>query len=686
MTNRGSRVARPCSLRVITEDEVTPHALPERGEVCLGRGADAHILIPQPDVSRRHAMLRIGTTTAIRDLGSANGTRVGKDKLPANDWVKVQRGTSFTLGDVTVVLYDGPIQGRARRGVGMESLLEAVENNLSAHRRVGTEFGIISLRCVTTRKWVDVVEAMMMPRDQLAVVSDSFVVAVRPDCGPEQLRSWSDTLLGHLKRIGARPEASLVCCPTDGATVDALMPKGVSERPDRAKTIRPPQPLVRDQAMVDLYEMVDEVAPSTTTVLILGETGAGKEVLARAVHHRSPRRNKPFLAINCAALSENLLESELFGYEKGAFTGAVASKAGLLETAEGGTVFLDELGEMPRSTQAKLLRVLEERKVWRLGSLKAKDIDVRLVAATNRDLQHEIARGAFRADLFYRLNGISLIIPPLRERQGEIEPLADRFMNNAAAAMGKTVPKLSLEALHAMQQYQWPGNIRELRNVVERAVLLARSGIIGLDEMPAEIRDAHLLPPDTPTLPERRTIVGDEPPATTRGQMLPPPGPNPTSVTYGGQPAPPGLGQMGGGMRHPGGAPAGPPPTPQGYPPPGSHPGMGPGSHPGMPAAPGRHPGRPLPGAPAAYGYLGGYAPPQMTPPHGMPPPRESSEVNLQEEMERLEKARIVDALEQCNGNQTRAAKLLGITRRMLISRIERYDIPRPRAGRKKKA
>ena len=312
-----------------------------------------------------------------------------------------------------------------------------------------------------------------------------------------------------------------------------------------------------------LHALVDRVAKSTLSVLLLGETGAGKEVLAQRIHDLSPRASRPFLKLNCAALSESLLESELFGHERGAFTGAVATKLGLLETADTGTIFLDEVGELPASLQAKLLRVLEERKVLRVGALKPKEIDVRFVAATNRDLVAEVEAGRFRRDLYFRLNGISLFIPPLRERASEIEPLALRFAAAAAKAQGRTVmPTFSMRARLALEAHPWPGNVRELKNVIERAIVLTDNDV--LDE----------------------ADVG-------------------------------------------------------------------------------------LHGVPGASGSTA--APPMTT---------ERATGALKEEVDALEHRRILDALASCDGNQTAAAKLLGISRGTLVSRLERFGVSRPRKKR----
>ncbi len=240
-------------------------------------------------------------------------------------------------------------------------------------------------------------------------------------------------------------------------------------------------------AMHRLADVAERVARSEISVLLTGETGVGKEVFARRIHETSPRKG-PFVALNCGALSQQLLESELFGHEAGSFTGAKQTKPGLLETGEGGTVFLDEVGEMPLDAQVRLLRVLEERRVLRVGGLQPRPIDVRFVSATNRDLQQEVAGGRFREDLYYRLNGITLAIPPLRERLGEIPKLASTFIAEAAERSGIPAPSLSSAALSRLEAHAWPGNIRELRNVVERAVVLCGDGPIEPENLfPADL-------------------------------------------------------------------------------------------------------------------------------------------------------------------------------------------------------
>jgi two-component system, NtrC family, response regulator AtoC len=345
--------------------------------------------------------------------------------------------------------------------------------------------------------------------------------------------------------------------------------------------------VIVDPEMRRIYELAARAAQSDIGVLIHGETGAGKELLAEAVHHASLRSGRPLLKVNCGAIAENLLESELFGHEKGAFTGAHASRAGLFESTNGGTVFMDEIGEMPLATQVRLLRVLEERQVRRVGASKNVPIDVRFIAATNRELEVEVARGRFRQDLYYRISGIVLRIPPLRQRPSEIEPLARHFLGLFCMASRIRVPELTPDAVDAMLRYPWPGNVRELRNAMERAPFLSGGGPIlaehipqvpggGEDDFLDERTDVHNLRPFRPPPAHALPFVN-----------LPSPG-------------------------------------------------LGPGPH--TPILP----------------RVGG------APHHG-------------------ERERIVEALARADGNQTKAAELLGVSRRTLINRISEFGLPRPR-------
>jgi DNA-binding NtrC family response regulator len=253
---------------------------------------------------------------------------------------------------------------------------------------------------------------------------------------------------------------------------------------------RPPQIIGESEAMREVYRLIERTATSNKPILIQGESGTGKELVARALHQTSPLRDRPLVVINCAALPETLLESELFGHEKGAFTGAVSAKPGLFEVADGGTLFIDEIGELAGSLQAKLLRVLEDGSLRRLGSVKERHVLVRLLAATNRDLAREVEAKQFREDLYYRINVLTINLPPLRERTGDVRRLAEHF------ASGEW--NIEPEALRVMEQYSWPGNIRQLQNAIERAKILAEDDWIRLDNLPPEIRQGSAT---TPTLP-----------------------------------------------------------------------------------------------------------------------------------------------------------------------------------------
>jgi len=243
-------------------------------------------------------------------------------------------------------------------------------------------------------------------------------------------------------------------------------------------------------AMRRVFEMADRVAPTDATVLILGESGTGKELLAQEIHARSPRSTMPFVAVNCAALPENLIESELFGFEKGAFTGAAQQRKGKFEQATGGTLFLDEIGDMNPVTQAKVLRAVESRRIERLGGTVSIDVDVRIVSATHRDLQAEIAAGRFREDLYYRLRVVTLELPPLRAHKEDIPLLAQTFVAQLGERHGNRV-RLSREVAELLRRYDWPGNIRELRNVLERALVLAKGSEIEVGDLPEEIRSGR---------------------------------------------------------------------------------------------------------------------------------------------------------------------------------------------------
>lgn len=240
-----------------------------------------------------------------------------------------------------------------------------------------------------------------------------------------------------------------------------------------------------------VFDLVKKVAPSKASVLITGESGVGKEMIANALHNLSPRKDKPFIKVHCAALSDSLLESELFGHEKGAFTGAIAMKRGRFELAHEGTIFLDEIGEISQNVQVKLLRVIQERKFERVGGEETLDVDVRIIAATNRNLEEEIKKGNFREDLYYRLNVVNINVPPLRERKDDIPIMVNNFIRKFSKENNKNITTVDTKAKNALYSYDWPGNIRELRNCIEGAVVIAEGSTLRLEDLPPAVRKSQ---------------------------------------------------------------------------------------------------------------------------------------------------------------------------------------------------
>ena len=455
---------------VVNESGSASFALPADGTTIVGRGEDAGIRLDDTAASRKHAQLVVssGAVTLI-DLGSANGSSVRGRKLEPHAQVLLSEGDTVELGTSLMVLQIDELSASIRPW------------NLHTHRsfleltgKTKPPFAVVRLQVMAPPGLAqEVLSAELSPHDVVASFGPGQFEILAPGRSPEAAKALMEKVSAKLVAKGARVRAGVATAPLDGTDPDALVAacSGPASAPAEGF-------VVRDDAMTAIHRLIGRIAPSNINVLLLGETGVGKEVLATALHQRSKRAAGPFVKLNCAALTESLLESELFGHEKGSFTGAIKQKQGLLESGQGGTVFLDEVGEMPASTQARLLRVLEERKVTRVGSTTPLAIDVRFVFATNRDLEAEVARGAFRSDLYFRVNGISVVIPPLRERVSEIEDLARQFLAAAAAREDRPVPALSADAVATLQAWPWPGNIRELRNVIDRAILLAGEGTL----------------------------------------------------------------------------------------------------------------------------------------------------------------------------------------------------------------
>lgn len=300
------------------------------------------------------------------------------------------------------------------------------------------------------------------------------------------------------------------------SVADILNRPHVSQKPGaapQASTNKSPTQIIGTcTAMQTFFKRLQKVSPTDTTVLILGESGTGKELAARSIHEHSKRATSPMISVNCAAIPETLIESELFGHEKGAFTGATAARNGLVEAADGGTLFLDEIGELPLEAQARLLRVLQEGEIRRVGSVQSKKVDVRLIAATHRDLKRMVSEGQFREDLYYRLNVVSLKLPPLREREGDVLELAKELLKLHCEKVGCEEVLLSDDAMEAIQQYSWPGNVRELQNAIERSVIMCEDDLIT-----AEILSLDLDSP-APETPQSTSAVAEQPDSPDNAQ------------------------------------------------------------------------------------------------------------------------------------------------------------------------
>jgi len=465
------------------------YPLPRSGDVVVGRAPDCDVTIDDPSISRKHIVVHIGPPLALEDLDSANGTHVRDEAIAANTPVPIQFNEVIALGSVMIIIQQRTRPIRGQRIRNHDYFEGRLAEECGRAERQGTTFAVLRIRCLAPIPEPIIHDAFAEALRSVDIVGsygpDEFEVLLADtpvkDDNPVVLRVSEE-----LAKRGARVRMGVAFCPRDGRDADSLLAAaGAAARDETATTER--APIVCDPAMEHLYKLAERLAAGTISILIVGETGSGKELLAEKIHRSSPRSAKPLLRINCAAFSETLLASELFGHEKGAFTGATHSKPGLLETAEGGTVFLDEIGEMPMAAQVKLLRVMEEQEVLRVGGIKPRKIDVRFVAATNRVLEEEVECGSFREDLYYRIAGVTLAIPPLRHRLSEIEPLAKVFIDATHSELGRADrPVLTDAARELLMSYSWPGNIRELRNVMERAVLLSAGPTIDVEHLPTE--------------------------------------------------------------------------------------------------------------------------------------------------------------------------------------------------------
>lgn len=476
----------------------------------VGRDPTADVVVTDDSLSRHHARFKLaGDELLVEDMGSTNGTRVG-DRRVERAVLKV--GDEVHLGTVpaSVHVLTG---GSAPPGTEAHDTLRAiVDLDMARARLFHRSFALITVRTQQrggrVSRFCQRVQAMLRPVDRVALYGLEIIDVLAAEVSGEEAAALARRIVSSV------PGVPLLCgvaaFPGAAASMEALFEAAhaaaTAASPDEpvqvasslgTRLISPGAPagrasagsdIVRSAATRALFETAGRLARTKIPVLIVGETGTGKEVLARAVHEASPRRDKPMICVNCGAIPKDLVESTLFGYERGAFTGAQQSKQGVFEAAAGGTVLLDELGELPPAAQVALLRVLESKRVTRVGSTKEIEVDVRIIAATHRDLESMIKTGAFREDLFYRLNAMMLSLPPLRDRRDDIAPLARHFLEQANLEHERFLADFEPAALAALHAHRWPGNVRELRNAVDHAVALATGNLVGVEDLPARIR------------------------------------------------------------------------------------------------------------------------------------------------------------------------------------------------------
>jgi DNA-binding NtrC family response regulator/pSer/pThr/pTyr-binding forkhead associated (FHA) protein len=491
-------------LQLVVVQEASSQVVPLRsGPFTIGRAPEADLVIDDPSISRLHTRLLVTDgSVVLSDLGSRNGTLL--NGAAVGEPRAVAPGDVITLGKVTLV-----VQGQRARGedplLPLPQLRERLAEELARSTHYERPLAVIALSLPTVTfaaAHLVKVKALLRAHDRAALDSPSLLLLFLPELDEHEARELADQALATLSEPSAGAGISLF--PEDGTEGEALLSAareaasapGVQFARERvARVALGDQVLiVADPAMRGLHRLLQRLAPSDLPVLISGETGTGKELVALALH-ASSRQQGPFVVVNCAALPETLAESELFGHQRGAFSGATADKAGYFEAANRGTLFLDEVGELPLPVQAKLLRSVETRQIVRLGDTRPLSVDVRVVAATHRDLAADVKAGRFREDLYFRLAAAQVALPPLRSRPREIPLLARTFLEQACKQLGREVPGLDAAALAQLSAYAWPGNVRELRNVMAAVAALHEGPRI--DEVPL----GRALPPAPPLAP-----------------------------------------------------------------------------------------------------------------------------------------------------------------------------------------
>ncbi|WP_224241588.1 sigma 54-interacting transcriptional regulator [Hyalangium gracile] len=482
----------------------------------VGRAPEAGLRIDDQTLSREHARFVLsGSRVLVEDLGSKNGTHFLGSRVAR---IELTIGDEIVLGGVALQVQALGARGDSLGLVREELIHHHLEEELTRARQFNRPFALLMVRVLSAGgaappeseegTWIEEVRSHLRPVDLMALYGSSALEVLLPETGAEEAHRIARAMAAS-RAGGSRPlVVGLALYPASGGTADVLLeaardaahrasPEHPVESGPAARLARGESPegsLVVGRVMRPVLETVASVATSRIPVILHGETGTGKEVLAQLIHESGPRKDRRIVRVNCGALPRDLVESTLFGHERGAFTGALQQQKGVFEEADGGTVFLDEIGELPPAAQVSLLRVLEVGTFNRVGSNRELEVDVRIVAATHRDLETMAEEGSFRSDLYYRLSGVVIEIPPLRERRDEIEPLARRFLLAANKANGRRVEGISPETLALLEAYSWPGNVRELRNVIERAVVVSQGGLIRPEDLPVRLRTGEHRP------------------------------------------------------------------------------------------------------------------------------------------------------------------------------------------------
>ena len=505
--HQGERI----SLLVYHRDGVEAVPLHPGRRTVVGRFPPSDVTIRDASLSAEHAAVtQEGGVVWVEDLGSTNGTRIDGAVV---ERARLEPGSELVLGAVVASVHVmGDAGGTSPALVGHDELVRELEIEAARARAFDRNLALVMLRRPGRHAshWFVGVSELLRPFDRAALYSGDTAEILLPDAGPGEARALAqraaeDGLRAGFAAIpeGATTPEALVAAAREalGRTSGKTPVCGAGDAGGGAAIDGGKRPVVRSAAMQEVFNVVGRLAASDIPVLILGETGTGKEVLARAIHEGGSRRKGRLVCVNCGGIPQQLVESTLFGHERGAFTGAERRGEGVFEAAQGGTVLLDEIGELPPGAQAALLRILESKRYNRVGSTREIDADVRVLAATHRDLPAMCDEGGFRRDLYYRLEAMTLRLPPLRDRLEEIEPLTRRFLELAGKANGRAMAGLDEEALERLHGYPWPGNVRELRNVIERAVVIAAGEVITVDDLPDKIRRVDLPPPVDPDLP-----------------------------------------------------------------------------------------------------------------------------------------------------------------------------------------